>query len=402
MKPLRFAALLLVPIACQSTQDTVSVGELTRAGDFHGALAQAENDAENAPDDEYFADVENMARVAVLMDEGRKLAVAGELSESLKIFFTAERLAPEHPVVGEWIGKVIGDLSEGTLIEANAALMAGELEQASALFDRALVYRPGDNIAKAGLSRTLLLANHRDGMSKEYYTKGLRSVRQYWLGQASTEFAAMGKYAPDDERAEFRREQVDGLLAEDRAFIAESLEQQELYHAARNEYRIALLIDGENQVAIDGLARMDKEVAAFAKLSEAERLTIRGDFQEARTALIEGAELSSFQDEQFEVASIDLSEARLEDIYTMATDAEADGRYKQAVQHYDLLLQGTGYYQDAVVRRKTLLGFIKHADRLYAEAEGAKSPEMRRRKLEEIQVFWPEYKNVKMLLKELK
>jgi len=399
MKAHSFALFVaLTAASCQTTKQSESVSDLFKSGDFEGALALAQTAAEDAPDDEYYAGVERMAKVAVLMDRGREQSLNGDLPAALETFFEADSLAPRHPVIAEWLSKIVGDLNDRTLQSASAALMDGDLVRASELYERSLVFEPQQETAKAGLARALLLTNYRKGMSEKYYKQGVRSLREYWLGRAGTEFAAVEKYAPADKRGDFRSEQVSELLAQDRVLMAQDLAAKELYHAARNEYRIALLIDEDNQEAIDGLAAMDKEVAAFAKLSEAEQATIRGDLKGAKAALIEGKALTDAQDGDFASAKIDLDEARWEKLYLGATDAEADGSYQHAVKLYDQLLQETGFYEDAVARRQTALDFIKLADRLYGEAQAAKDPKVGRQKLEQIAVFWPEYKNVAKLL----
>jgi tetratricopeptide (TPR) repeat protein len=392
---LLFATSLL---ACQTIQTEESVSDLFRRGDFEEAYALAQTKAEEAPDDAYYAEVERMVEVAILLDEGRAQVFDGDLAGALETFFKADAAAPGHPVIRSWIGKVVGDLNDRTIRDGGTALMNGDLVRASEMYERALVFEPGQEEAKAGLARTLLLANHRKGLSEEYYKEGVRSLREYWLGRAGKEFSAVEKYAPDDKRGSFRTKQVAGLLAQDRVLMAQDLEAKELYHAARNEYRIALLIDDQCADAVDGLARMDKEVAAAAKLDEAERATIRGDFKGAKEALVEGSDMTEAQTGEFASAKIDLDEARWKKLYLAATDSEADGDYERAAKLYDQLLQETGYYEDAVERRRTALDFIKLAERLYGEAQAAKSPKARRQKLEQIAVFWPEYKNVSKLL----
>jgi tetratricopeptide (TPR) repeat protein len=383
---------------CQSTDEGTTVSDLFRAGDYESALALARTQVEDAPDDPYYAEVERMAEVGLLLDQARDLSFEGDHAGALALLFDADDIAPGHPVVTDWIGKVVGELADDTLIEASRASLDGDLERAVALYERALVYEPEDERAKEGVARSLILINYRDGLGEQYYTEGVRALREYWLGQANTDFAANGKYTPEDPRGAARREQVAELMAEDRVLMAIDLEQRELFHAARNEYRIALLYDEGNAEAADGLTRMDAEVEAFASLGEAERARLRGEFGQAAQAIQEGASLSEAQGEQFASAKIDLDEARWEKIYLEALDAEADGRHERSVKMFDLLLQETGYYEDAVQRRKTLLDMIDLADRLYTQALAAERPQVKRQKLEQITVFWPEYRNVQKLL----
>lgn len=390
------AAISLV--ACQTTEEDTTVSDLFRAGDYESALSLAQTQVDDSPDDPYYQGVERMAEVGLKLDMARDLVFDGQQAEALELLFEADELAPGHPVVAEWIGKVVGELADVTLFQASQALMDQEFERAVDLYERALIFNPDDERARAGIARSLILVNHRAGMGEKYYIDGVRSLREYWLGQANAEFAYNGKFAPEDKRGAARRRQVAGLLAEDRVLMAGDFEANGLYHAARNEYRIALIFDEDNGDAAAGLERMEKEVEAFAQLSEAERKRIRGEYAEAAKALAEGVELSEAQVEEFASAKIDLDEARWKEQYGEALDAEADGRYERAVKLFDQLLQETGYYEDSVARRRTLTDMINLADRLYGEAMAAKREDVKRQKLEQIAVFWPEYKNVRKLL----
>ncbi|MDF1798800.1 MAG: hypothetical protein P1V81_06465 [Planctomycetota bacterium] len=390
------AAISLV--ACQTTEEEPTVSEHFRAGNYESALALAQTQVDDAPDDPYYQGVERMAEVGLKLDQARDLVFDNEHAKALELLFEADDLAPGHPVVAEWIEKVVGELTDGTLLQAGQALMDQEFDRAVELYERALVFDPDDERAKAGIARSLILVNHRAGMGEQYYIEGVRSLREYWLGQANAEFAYNGKFAPDDKRGAARRRQVAGLLAEDRVLMASDFEANGLFHAARNEYRIALIFDEDNTNAAEGLARMEREVEAFAQLSEAERKRIRGEYADAAKALAEGVELSEAQVAEFASAKIDLDEARWKEQYKEALDAEADGRYERAVKLFDLLLQETGYYEDAVARRRTLTDMIDLAERLYSESMAAKREDVKRQKLEQIAVFWPEYKNVGKLL----
>ena len=385
-------------VACQTAETERSVGELFRAGEYEEALALARTEVEATPDDPYATSVERMAEVGLLLDRARDLSLAGEHPAALEALFEADAVAPGHPVVVEWIQKVVRELTDATLLAASKASIEGDYERSVELYERALVFAPDEERAKAGIARSLLLINYREGLGEQYYVQGVRSLREYWLGRASTEFAISEKYEPDDPRNLERREQVAGLLAEDRVLMAEDMEQRGMVHAARNEYRMALLFDPDNATAQLGIERMDTEVAAREQLGEAERLRLRGEFEAAAEALDEGAALTASQTQDFASARIDLDEARWAELYREALDAEADGRYARAVKSFDLLLQETGFYEDAVQRRKTLLDMITLAEKLYGEFQKAKDPEVKRQKLEQIAVFWPEYRDVSTLL----
>lgn len=380
--------------SCAITSEETTVQELFIEGKYTEASALAREQAEASPDDAEAASTLVMTKVAALMERGREASYDGDLTRALGIFFTAESEAPGHPVVANWIEKTVGELSDQCMRNASEAAASGELDLATRHYERALVFNPELETAKAGISRMLLLANYREGRGESYYKEGLRSMRDFWLGQASGDFAANEKYAPGNEPGEARREELSHLLAQDRILMARKFEEDGLIHAARNEYRLALLVSPENKVAAWSFERMERAVEAADALREADRKTTRGQLDDAVEILADGAKIAPEMRPEFVAAMNEVAEARAARLYNEGLDLELDSDFEGAVGKYDELLLENGFYKDALSRRKTCLGFVELAERLYGEAKQAKKPETRLEKLKQIAVFWPEYKDV--------
>jgi len=277
------------------------------------------------------------------------------------------------------------------LLEAGQADLQGAMEA----FERALYYDPESIAAVQGIGRVFLLMNYREGRGQAYYREGVRSLRSYWLNEARAKFSfASKKYTPGDKKAVARSKAVEGLLAEERIAQAESFEEDGHYFAAGNEYRLALLLDPESEAADLGRARMELEMGAVEKLEHAEWLRLRGRFDEARVALSEGAELTEAQTGLFEIGVIDIEEEEFQLSYDEARRLEADYQYPEAVDAYELLLAVSGYYQDAITRRSVLLETIAQTEDLYARAMETGESAERLGFLRQIQLVWPEYRDI--------
>ena len=104
---------------------------------------------------------------------------------------------------------------------------------------------------------------------------------------------------------------------------------------------------------------------------------------------------------EFVSAMNEVAEARASRLYEEGLDLELDSDFEGAVAKYDELLLENGFYKDALSRRKTCLGFVELAQRLYGEAKQANGPGARLDKLKQIAVFWPEYRDVEKQIAKL-
>lgn len=397
------AAALLVLAACASEPrlEEEGVRSLVNHGRHAEALVLAERRAREAPDDEEAQADYKLASVAALLESCRRSCFADRDEQALAFVEQALEIAPDDPVVQSWHRKMMAKLADRARAQAIEAHAADNLELARQKFEEALRYAPDDLRAKDGIAQVLLQINHRAGMGEAYYREGAQALSTYFLHEARTLFSYTIKYQPGNERASHRKGEASSMLAEDRAAIAADLESRGLYAAAENEYRIALLIEPSLEAAVAGRERAGREARAQALLEEAARLTLRGRFADARALLQANRDASETLAERFDLALAEVEDAELEALYRTGLDYQADGRFPEARDAYARLLERSQYYKDAITRKEVVEGFIQRADEKYAQALAAQTPEEQIQLLREIQVFWPDYKDVRERLKAL-
>ena len=389
--------------ACQSHgYDGPSVPELVSKGEYEKAVVVASKLHEAFPDSAQIEAEYKGASVAMLLELARRATFRDEDDEALYHLSKAAEIEPENETVELWQHKTNQKLSNLWLDRALAEAGKANLQGAMEAFERAFYYDPESIAAVQGIGRVFLLMNYREGRGQAYYREGVRSLRSYWLNEARAKFSfASKKYTPGDKNAVERSKAVENLLAEERIAQAETFEEDGYYFAAGNEYRLALLLDPENEAAELGRSRMENEMGAVEKLEHAEWLRLRGRFDEAREALSEGVELTDSQTSLFEVGVIDIEEEEFQLSYDEARRLEADYQYPEAVEAYEMLLKKSGYYQDAITRRSVLLDTIAKSEDLYARAMEAQELSERLGYLRQVQLVWPEYRDVDKLVKAL-
>ena len=394
---------LLLLGACQSHgYNGPSVPELVANGEYEKAVVVASKLHEAFPDDAEVEEEYRGASVAMLLERARRATFKDQDDEALYHLAQAAEIDPENETVGLWREKTHNKLSNLWLNRAQLFAGRADLEGAMEAFERAIYYDPESLAAMQGIGRMFLLMNYREGRGQEYYREGVRSLRSYWLFQARSKFTfASKKYTPGDKKAGERSKAVENLLAKERISKAKLFEEDGFYFAAGNEYRLALLLDPENEEAQLGRTRMENEMGAVEKLEHAEWLRLRGRFDLAREALSEGAALTESQAGLFEVGVIDIEEEEFQLLYDDARRLESDYQFQDAAKAYEKLLAAAGYYQDAITRRSVLLDTVARTEDLYARALETSDPGERRGFLMEIQLIWPEFKDVDALVKEL-
>lgn len=404
--PRFLACALLLALGCASSRSDDgppkgSVAWLVQQQRYDEAVRKAAQAAEKSPDDERAVREHRMASVAWLLDRGRDEYLSGDTQGALELFAEAEAIEPFEPAVLDWVLACHGRLADEAYARGLTLHVDADFPAAAAEYESALEHDPEHTGARSALARLLVQQNYRSGMGKEYYDEGIVALDRLFLYEANTYFAYVLKYQPDNARAEQRGEHAQEQLAEQRAAVALGLEEEGQYAASRNEYRLALLLDPDLDLAQLGLERMKREEAVAERIREARRLLLRERF-DAADELLE-SQLSETERQQAEIEAVreEVVQARLEAQYRVARTMESDWRYGDAVEAYDRLLEATPFYKDALARRDTLKGFVRDAEDLYARYEAAGTDEERAALLRQISIFWPEYRDVRERLEEL-
>jgi tetratricopeptide (TPR) repeat protein len=401
----RTAVLLLPLCACAASGSDGprkgSVAWLVQQQRYEEAVRKAAEECAAEPQDERRRADHRRASVAWLIHGGRALYLEGRAQEALERFREAEAIEPFEPAVQDWIAAAVQRLADEAYARGLAAHVEADFERALAEYETALALVPDHERTRAGMARVLVQQNYRRGMGKEYYDEGIVALDRFFLYEASTLFSHVLKYEPGNERAELRGENARTLLAQDRAELALSIEEDGQYAAARNEYRLALLLDPELELARLGLERMKREEAVAEKLREAARLLLREEYDRAEALLVAQLEVTDRQAPAIAAQLEEIAAARKEDQYVAARTLESDGSYVEAIEAYDRLLAQATFYKDALARRDTLKGFVRDAEAIYARLESAADDAERLVLLRQIALFWPEYRDVRARLAAL-
>jgi len=402
------AVLAGLGLACRSANNeltaTADVGDLVAHGEFRLAVERAADLVEQAPGDKDAQEAHRIASIAFLLEQGRRATFEGRDQEALELFRSADLLDPMHDQPTLWIEKTRRKLGMSWYVKARDLHIAEQLEAARDGYERSMELDPTLDIARAGLARVLVQMNHRAGLGDEYYLEGVRALHEYFLPVARSRFQYSDKYSQysrTDLHAARRVGEVEGLLSQRRMAVARALEGEGLFHASRNEYRLASLLDPANAEAEAGRARTEIEGEATRLADGAEMMILRRDFAKARELIQKGLALTVIQKELFETKLADIDDARAQVKYESALDLERDFRYVEAIQVYGELLAEREWYEDARSRMTTLEDYVKHAEVLYRDSQRAGSDEERVGFLRQIESFWPEYRDTHELLERL-
>ena len=397
------SVVLFLAAACATEEKTVGqeVRALVDHGQFAEAVDKSAKAAADAPDDQALQDLHRDASVAYLLEQARRLTFQDEDEEALAVMRRALEIDPESKEVRDWLDKTNRKLA---LRHLNAALeehAKDEIPQALADYEQALVYMPADKDALIGRELCQHILQHRQELGSNYFDQGVRALSDFWLEQARSRFSYSHKYRPGEERTQGRKTQVEQLLAEQRMSTGEAFEKDKMFGAARNEYRIAVMLDPSNDAARASAARVQTELDVGALLDRAGMFVVRGQFDDAAKLVEEAGAKTAEQHDEVDGALATIREARFEKEYEDALVLEHDYRYQEAVEKYDDLLSKAQFYKDVIARRDTLNEYIRLAADLYGKAAAETAPDKKLEYLNQIAVFWPEYKDVRSQIAQL-
>lgn len=368
---------------------------------FERALEIAQAGVKNRPGDAGAEELLKRAQVAALLENGRRLTLDDEDVDALKTFQEALKLDGSSQEIQDWIRKTELKLADRWLQVALELHARGELPGALDAYEQSLRYHPGYQVALNGMQQAVKEVNHREMLSKKYFEGGVHALSDYWLERAKGLFSYSNKYKPAQEHTLERSKQVNLLLANQRQKVAQAFEKQGLFGAARSEYRMALALAPDDPPSKAALERCTKEVKAQRKLEDCHYQIMRGNYERAEKLIDEGLALTTAQTELFEGARAKIQEERNDRVYQEALALERDQRFPEAIAKYQELLAQASYFKDTRTRVDTLQGYVTLAEELYKKAGEAADDKARLDFLQQIRVFWPEYRDVAKLVTEL-
>lgn len=368
---------------------------------YEEAVRLAAKEAQARPNDAKAQDWYRRASVALLLERGRRLTLEDQDVEALRAFQEAQSLAPDSPEIAAWVDKTRRKLADRWLQVALDLHSTSDIEAAVAAYEQSLALSPAHPVAMAALQQAMRAVDYEGRLFQRYFDEGVSALSDYWLERARSRFEYASKYKPEEERTQMRSQQVRLMLARQRLRVAEDLEISGLFGAARVEYRMALDLAPEDPEAIAALERCTKEVEAQRLLESADYEVLRRNYDKASELLSRGEQLTQLQKDKFEGARTRIQEQRYEDQYQAALALEKDQRYPEAVEKYQELLDAAQYYKDVFTRRDTLQGYVLLAQQLYDKAAAASATPERLDLLQQIVVFWPDYRDVQAQLEAL-
>jgi len=390
--------------ACSSTPEEEvqgpSVARLIELTRYEEALRLSQELVELSPSAESYEQQE-LATVAWYLHQGREQTFGDKDYEALLTFEQALLLKPESPIVLQWVGKTRSKIADRLYLEGSELHALEEYAAAVLKYDEALEMAPDHQGALRARELAGRQSQYRVDLAKGYYVAGVRALSDYWLEQAKSRFGYTRKYLPDHERALSRRNKVDGMLAGQRFILGTDYMSRGLYAAARNEFRLAQILHPSTEGLDERLEEATQEAAARDHLLKAEMLVFKGEFDGALAALDEGVTLTTLQLEEFEFVRSEIDDEKNRIIYERALAYEHDYLYEEAIVVYDELLARTDYYEDSRARRGTLSDYVQSADRLYQQLSSAGDPESELSLLKQIEIFWPEYRDIQERIERL-
>ena len=376
--------------------DLERVRDLIRHGQFVEAVGHAAQLAEDRPEDGEAVLLHRDATVAYLLARGRQKTFEGRDTDALEDFEIALQMDPSSQPSANWIDKTKRKLASEWFGRARAAHALENFEGARQAYETAIAYQPDHLGSTEGLARVSIQQNYRANLSDSYYNEGLRAVTEWRLDEAKHGFQGSGKYGQNVDRAERRISEIDQKLAVQRVMVATQAENEGFYGAARNDYRVATILDPSNELAQEGFERSRVEAEVERLLEQGNLWVQRGNFAKGRESMEEALKQTVRQGEKIKEAIAGIRVARSRKAYQAALDLEHDFRLEDAITAYQGVIDEFGYdlAEDSQARITTLGDYVRDAKELYAEAKAASGDKERLDILRQIEVFWPEYLDI--------
>ncbi|MDF1837388.1 MAG: hypothetical protein P1V35_05955 [Planctomycetota bacterium] len=370
------------------------VNQLVRHGHYAEAVEAAVRLRKEDPVKVEYELLHQATSVAHLLDRGRQATLADQDYLALSLFMEADDIDSGQPVVHAWIEKTKLKLATELTNEATELASNDSYQEAWRNYTKALEFVPSFAPAHDGLASMDEKMAYRQELAAEYYDQGVKGLVEEEFAIAASRFGYVRKYREEDARLLRRVGQVDQARSIEHQESAALLEGEGLFYAARSEYSQALRQNSSNELAREGLARATLEAEVSQLIDKGESALMRGEYSKARTVLEEAAALTNSQGETI-TGALDLVEAaRIESLYRAARRREDDRRYPDALQAYGDLLVQAPKHGDVEARMTDLRGRVAKTEELYLSLQGMRDEPEALRILAEIDVLWPDYRDV--------
>ncbi|MEL6715492.1 MAG: hypothetical protein AAFP86_17055, partial [Planctomycetota bacterium] len=194
--------------------------------------------------------------------------------------------------------------------------------------------------------------------------------------------------------AERRETEAQRVMAQARVDAADALVADDLFAAASKEYARAAELDPTSEDIATNLAALRVEAEVQETMTRADGMILRREFDKAAEALGGALQRTTLQRDLVEAELERLSEARAADRYSRALDLEHDFQFERALESYRAILETREFYRDVRARVDSIESYVADAERLYAGAAAAEGDAERLALYRQIEVFWPDYRDI--------
>jgi tetratricopeptide (TPR) repeat protein len=392
--------------ASSSERDSRSLAELrelVRNGHFEEAVLRADELAARHAGEPAYEKARKDSVVALMLERARRLSFDGQDEAALEHAEAALDLDPLSGEAEAWRQPIVDKLSALWFLRGRDGHAAGTYVAAAEAYHKSLEYDPENKLAASQLAELEKMVGWRKDQSSTYYNGGVRAFVGARLPESRAGFEASRKYDDGDaaraERrlVEVRREQALGQL-----HLANQQALEGYWRSAHRTIELAMELDPELEGGEELRERYGVEADVRDLRQTANLARLRDDFERARKLLTEARELSQAQLEKIDAELLEVDDAEALRQYELALDLEYDFRFEQAVAAYRVLLTNREFYKDARARIGTLEDAIVDAAALYSRAEAATSNEQRIELFRQIELIWPEYRDVRERLAALR
>lgn len=412
------AGPLLVPVlgsllaisACASGSGSygeqfAAIESLTRHGDYQAAaessvtlLDTLDTDSENA---EAVRQIQREISIASSLERVRSLTLDDQDKEALDLALELDAAFPGMHAIEAWRDLLRVKLADFWFDAAREASASERFDDARAHYRTSLGYDETRTNVQDLLGELDRIEDYRANVADKYYYSGVSHLSDGALSESLGDFSKVDKFDRGNARAKRRVSQVNRQLAATRVAAADVLAKEGLYAAAAKGYLEASTLDPDSEEIARNLEALRSEAKASAILRVARNNALRGDVDKAEVKLKEALGLTALQTELIEKEIAGLDDKRAEKAYDRAVGLERDFQYEAAIEGYDKILESRDFFKDVRARTDALTKYVADAKRIYAEYEAALTDASRLALLRQIEVFWPEYRDISKRIDEL-
>ena len=335
------------------------------------------------------------------MSLARSLVLDDRNDEALAVLKELDLAHPESRLVDDWRSRVEKKIADEYFDEARYALGSGSFDAAREAYAKSVEYDPSRIVVQDLLSELDRVEAWRKEVAEGYYYQGVGNLVEGRFKESVGDFGKVKKFRENPDRAARRITEVNRQLAQFRVESADQLVSDGRFAAAAKEYVEAARLDPESETIARNLAALRSEAKAQQMLFEARSMILRGELDKGRAKLEEAKAITVLQVETFDAEIKGIADRRVESSYQRALGLEHDFQFEKAVTAYKEILEGRDYYKDTRARVDTLTDKISEAARLYDEYGAAGTDADRLKLLRQIEVFWPDYKDIPAKIRTL-